>query len=267
MNPRSILILLCAVGSFALAPNSWAQQSTISPIYPHVKDFSKDVLDDVQTTRELADSYVSHKEFLRAAQEYESLLKRREDTPAVLTTYPVSMALAGAHFEAAFYRVMNAKSPDLKNNPALYEDNKRIINAHITQVYAHVIGAVRQAEESGISSADVSEFKCDARAKSTAAVSLEGIVNLSPGRLDEAIKGYKQLEACTPDTKSAIQYLTGVRRNMTGSIMGSDSIVSIASSFVETVVPRGNIINFFIKVGYGLYERHQPPVRDLPHGR
>src|ERR1700720_2556016 len=124
MKNRHVLMVLCASFPLALSSESYSQLSTPAPPYGSVQDFSQKILDNALETRDRANSSVSQKKYSQALQEYETFLHLSEGVPDALMTYPVLMAFAGAHLEAAFDRVMNASSsPDLLHNLTLYEQN------------------------------------------------------------------------------------------------------------------------------------------------
>jgi hypothetical protein len=178
MGSREVLILLTVVGSLAPPSESYAQQSTQAPIFGRIQQFAKTALDATVETSERANRFTREENFFEAARAYETLLAGWQDTPDVLITYPVLMALAGAHFGAAINRVAyGARASELKENGKLREQNLDLINNHINQVYTLVGRAAARAGESGIEGPDLQRFACAARAKLAAAVSLHGIVN------------------------------------------------------------------------------------------
>ena len=264
MTGRNILIVGCAVGSLVLASESYAQPSIQAPLYGRIQDFSKKTLDDALATSERANGHARQDNFFQAVQEYEALLARSQGIPNAMMSYPVLMALAGAHLEAAIDRVMYAdRSPALQKSLALREQNQTAINNHISSVYTLVGTAAREAGASGIAGPDKAKFVCGARDKLAAAISLHGIVNSIPGDVDKGIKGYEATESCSPDAKRAIRYLRGMRRDISNSPMSSDSIAKIVSLFVKEIVPHGNLISEFIDLGYDYYKKNRPSVREV----
>src|SRR4029077_16402625 len=106
MKNRHVLMVFCATFSLALSSKSYAQLSTQAPLYGHAQDFSNKILADALTTGGRANGFVSQKNYFQAQQEYETFLQPSDGIPDVLMTYPMLMAFAGAHLEAAFDRVM-----------------------------------------------------------------------------------------------------------------------------------------------------------------
>jgi len=257
-------MVLCAIISLALSSASYAQLSTQAPIYGHVQDFSKEILVSAVATSERANNFVSQKNYFQALQEYETFLHRSEGVPDVLMTYPVLLAFAGAHLEAAFDRVMySGSSPDLQHNQTLYEQNKLAINDHIANVIPLVKKAVDQANATGMDEPDKNRFQCIAREKIIAAFSLHGIVNSVLEDLDNGIQGYEQYGACIPDSKRAIQYLKGVRASISNSPLSADSMVKDVSLFVKETVPHGNIFGTCIDIAYDFYKKFNPLAPDV----
>ena len=256
--------ILSMLGSGALVSPSLGQQSTQAPIYGHVQDFSKQILDEMRAASERADADVRQASFYQAAREYEGEIDRWGSTPELLLTYPVLMALAGAHLEAAFDRVMNAaKDQDLLNNLSLRDQNRDAVNNHIELVYIYVAHAANLAGAVGLSGDGKTDFVCTALEKMAAARSLLGIVNSSSEFLDQGIAGYEKTKACTPAAGKAILYLTAVRANMTHSVISPDNIAKTVSELVKETVRGGTFISLFLDAGYDYYKDHQPPVASV----
>ena len=265
---RNALIAICVAGAVAL-PRAGCAQSTfpeqLQALYDRTQQFSKAILDDTLQTSERANSRVAEGNFYQAAREYEALLGRHQDTPDSLLTYPVLMALGGAHLEAAINLVwVAAKDAALKDNLKLRNQNRDAINDHIGQVYTLVGTAASRAHATGINGPDAAQFVCEASAKVNAAVIVHGIVNSNGGEVDMGIAGYQKIEGCYPEAGRIIGHLKDVRRNIDKSMMGSNSIAAMVSLFVKAAVPKGSMISTFLDGGYKFYNERRPPLPNLP---
>src|SRR5947209_2575641 len=96
---RKIFIVIGAASCFALPSNSGAQSNPA--LYEPAHQIAKQMLDDSAATRERAAARVRENNYYEAATEYEALVGRWQGTPDSLLSYPVLMALGGAHLEAA----------------------------------------------------------------------------------------------------------------------------------------------------------------------
>ncbi|MEA2897460.1 MAG: hypothetical protein QOJ84_3075 [Bradyrhizobium sp.] len=262
MIGRNVLIFLCLVGAFALPRENFAQSAAPMP-YDPAQQVPKQILDEAAATSEAAGSLARAGNYHQAARRYEALLERWPDAMNVSMAYPAQMALAGAHLDAAVNHVQFAdKARGSKANHTLTEQQLNVVNDHLDQVYTLVGTAVHRAGQNGISGPDREEFICQAQLRLAAAIALHGMVNSNADEIDKGVAAYERTEACNPDARSVARHLRDERRNVSGSIWGTDTIATMVSRLVKDIVPLGggSILSGAVDVGYIFYKKSQPLV-------
>src|ERR1043165_1831054 len=222
MKRTSVIVLV--LGSVFLHEPSHAQPAPLAPA-DRAQNFAMAILEDAEATAKHADAMWQQNRFVQVLQQYESFLGRAQSIPDATRYSPVLMVLAGAHLEIALARV---SMPEFQT-PSLHDEYRRLANVHISQTLDRLRSALTAASAAGPSEAEEQQFVCQVYLRLAATVALRGITNNVPADLDEGIRFYETSAPCNDSYKSAIQYLGGLKRNMTYSPLGSDAIIAFVT--------------------------------------
>lgn len=256
MNRLSVVVLV--LGSMCQCGATHAQPGLPPPAFDRAQNFAMAIQEDAKLTASRADARWQQSRFVQVIEEYESFIGRAQSVPEATMNHSVMMLLAGAHLEIALGRV---SMPEFQN-PSFRDQYRKLANIHLNQTLELLRSTVAAAAAAGQSEAEKQNFLCGLFLRLAGTVALRGIVNNVADDLETGIRNYETSAPCNEDSKSTVQYLRGLKRNMTGSPFGSDAIVAFTAKLTRSSGTPGKFIAPFIEASYDFYQKRQPPLHD-----
>jgi hypothetical protein len=200
-------------------------------------------------------AYEERGDLVDAFQEYEAVIAKAEELPAVSRTYEVKVTEAGAHLDAARARIAYAST--LTNSLQLTEQNAALISRHLRAVPDLIVSAARDG-----ATPESRVFACRAYKLLAEGAFITGVTNRSAKDLESAQGACERVAGCDPSSRAhaqqMISYTKGVEREITHSPVSADNVAKIVSKFAGVAVPKGgSFLAAAIDIGYDFYKQRK----------